>query len=86
MTAAGKFTGSLMVLSCPLRSRFIRWRLARRLFSVRLDDERPGEAASGNALDGARRGKCHGYFFTFSRSLPVVLAVTWPDDFGCMDG
>ena len=33
-----------------------------------------------------RRGKCHGTIPTFSRSLPGVLVVTSPGDFGGMDG
>jgi hypothetical protein len=33
-----------------------------------------------------RRGKCHGHFFTFSRSRPLVLAATSPADFGRADG
>jgi hypothetical protein len=33
-----------------------------------------------------RRGKCHGHFFIFRRSRPVILAATSPADFGCMDG
>ncbi len=33
-----------------------------------------------------RRGKCHGHFFIFSHSHPLVLAVTSQDDFGDMDG
>jgi hypothetical protein len=33
-----------------------------------------------------RRGKCHGTFSTFSRSLPGVLVVTLPGDFGDVDG
>ncbi len=33
-----------------------------------------------------RRGKCHGSISTFSRSRPVILAVTLPGDSVCMDG
>jgi len=33
-----------------------------------------------------RRGKCHGIISTFSRSRPVILAVTLPGDSVCMDG
>ena len=33
-----------------------------------------------------RRGKCHGTISTFSRSRPVILAVTLPGDSVCMDG
>jgi hypothetical protein len=40
----------------------------------------------GSQIHRQRRGKCHGTISTFSRSLPSVLAVIWPDDFGGMDG
>jgi len=33
-----------------------------------------------------RGGKCHGSIPTFSRSRPVILAVTLPGDSVCMDG
>ncbi len=29
---------------------------------------------------------CHGHFFIFSRSRPLVLSVTLPGDSACMDG
>ena len=40
----------------------------------------------GSQIHRQRRGKCHGNFSAFSRSLPGVLVVTLPGDFGGMDG
>jgi hypothetical protein len=38
------------------------------------------------SLTAKRRGKCHGYFSSFSRSLTAVQIATSPGDFTRMDG
>jgi hypothetical protein len=38
------------------------------------------------SLTAKRRGKCHGYFSSFSRSLTAVLVVTSLGDSGGVDG
>jgi hypothetical protein len=40
----------------------------------------------GSRVHRQRRGKCHGYFSSFSRSRPVILTVTLPGDSVGMDG
>jgi hypothetical protein len=56
------------------------WRTPRIFFQP------PLRRASGGQIADSRRGKCHAQKFPFSRSLPGVLMVTWPDDFGDVDG
>jgi len=40
----------------------------------------------GSQIHRQRRGWCHGYFSSFSRSFPSALIATSPDDFGDVDG
>jgi hypothetical protein len=57
----------------------------RRLLHATDFSKQPLRSALAVPCIAKRRGKCHGHFFTFSCSRPLVLAVTSPDDFGDMD-